>query len=78
MRVTIFQDLYKKGNDDAHVIQLATALKRIQEGNSATTIEAIRNGAKDFKKKLPVVLFSGEFESRNDEALKQGYFIETH
>ena len=69
MRVTIFQDLYKKGNDDAHVIQLATALKRIQEGNSATTIEAIRNGAKDFKKKLPVVLFSGEFESRNDEAL---------
>jgi hypothetical protein len=69
MRVTIFQDLYKKGKDDAHVIQLATALKRIQEGNSATTIEAIRNGAKDFKKKLPVVLFSGEFESRNDEAL---------
>jgi len=69
MRVTIFQDLYKKGKDDAHVIQLATALKRIQEGTSATTIEAIRNGAKDFKKKLPVVLFSGEFESRNDEAL---------
>ena len=69
MRVTIFQDLYKKGKDDAHVIQLATALKRIKEGNSATTIEAIRNGAKDFKKKLPVVLFSGEFESRNDEAL---------
>ena len=69
MRVTIFQDLYKKDKSDAHVIQLATALKRIQEGNSATTIEAIRNGAKDFKKKLPVVLFSGEFESRNDEAL---------
>ena len=69
MRVTIFQDLYKKDKEDAHVIQLATALKRIQEGNSATTIEAIRNGAKDFKKKLPVVLFSGEFESRNDEAL---------
>ena len=69
MRVTIFQDLYKKDKSDAHVIQLATALKRIQEGNSATTIEAIRNGAKEFKKKLPVVLFSGEFESRNDEAL---------
>ena len=32
-------------------------------------IEAVRNGDKDFKKKLPVVLFSGEFEARNDEAL---------
>jgi hypothetical protein len=69
MKVTIFKDLYAK--EDPHVIQIATALKRIQEGNSATTIEAIRNGAKDFKKTLPVVLFSGEFKTRNDEALEK-------
>jgi len=70
MRVTIFQDLYKKEAQDAHVVQIATALKRIQEGNSATKIEAIRNGSKDFKKTLPVVLFSGEFKGRYDDALE--------
>ena len=76
MRVTIFQDIYKKNNSDAHVIQLSTALKRIKEGNSQTVIEAIRDGSKDFKKKLPVVLFSGEFKARNDEALeKHSQFI---
>lgn len=76
MKVTIFQDLYKKSKEDAHVIQLATALRRIQEGTSAPTIEAVRNGSKDFKKKLPVVLFSGEFAGRSDEALtKHSQFI---
>ena len=76
MKVTIFQDIYKKNNSDAHVIQLSTALKRIKEGNSQTVIEAIRDGSKDFKKKLPVVLFSGEFKARNDEALeKHSQFI---
>ena len=76
MKVTIFQDVFKKNKEHAHVIQLATALKRIKEGKSQSLIEAIRNGSKDFKKKLPVVLFSGEFEARNDEALtKHSQFI---
>ena len=48
---------------------IAKALKRIREGKSQILIEAVRNGSKDFKKKLPVVLFSGEFETRNDNAL---------
>ena len=52
-------------------MQISEALRRIQEGKSATTIEAIRNGAKDFKKNLPVVLFSGEFKGRYDEALER-------
>lgn len=69
MRVTIFQNLYKKSKEDAHYIQIAEALKRIQQGKSATTIEAVRDGDKAFKKNLPIVLFSGEFESRSDEAL---------
>lgn len=67
MKVTIFQNVFQK--DQPHHIQLGTALKRIQEGNSATTIDEVRSGNKEAKKKLPVVLFSGEFSSRADEAL---------
>lgn len=67
MTVTIFQNVFQK--DQPHHIQLATALKRIQEGSSATTIENVRSGNKEAKKELPVVLFSGEFSSRSDEAL---------
>lgn len=50
MKVTIFQDIYKKNKDDAHVIQLSTALRRIKEGQSQHVIEAIRDGSKDFKR----------------------------
>ena len=67
MKVTIFQNVFQK--DQPHHIQLGTALKRIQEGSSATTIDEVRSGNKEAKKKLPVVLFSGEFSSRADEAL---------
>ena len=67
MRVTIFENVFQK--DSPHHIALSVALKRIREGNSATTIDEVRQGDKEAKKKLPVVLFSGEFSSRNDEAL---------
>ena len=67
MKVTIFQDVFQKNTP--HHIHLGQALKRIQEGNSATTIDDVRKGNKEAKKKLPVVLFSGEFSSRNDDAL---------
>ena len=67
MKVTIFQNVFQK--DKPHHIQIATALKRIQEGTSATTIEKVRSGDKEAKKELPVVLFSGEFSSRSDDAL---------
>ena len=66
MRVTMFESLYTK---QAYHMPIAQALKRIKEGRSQTLIEAVRNGDKDFKKKLPIVLFSGEFETRNDEAI---------
>lgn len=69
MKVTIFKDVFQK--DKPHHINMATALKRIQQGTSAPTIKLIRNGDKDSKKKLPVVLFSGEFEERKDEAIKR-------
>ena len=46
-----------------------TALDRIKTGQSKTTIEEVRGGNKDSKKKLPVVCFSGEFAARADDAL---------
>lgn len=68
MKVTIFKTVYDK--DAPHHITVQTALNRIQNGNSQTTIEEVRGGNKEAKTKLPVVCFSGEFETRNDEALR--------
>ena len=67
MNVTIFKSVFDKENP--HVITLQTALSRIQDGKSSTTIDEVRNGEKDKKKSLPVVCFSGEFSSRSDDAL---------
>lgn len=56
---------------------LKTALRRIQEGKSSSSISDVRQGNKEAKLKLPVVCFSGEFSSRSDEALFEhsGYII---
>jgi len=67
MKVTIFKDVFDKENP--HHLHLSTALQRIQSGKSSTKIDSVRSGNKDKKKELPVVCFSGEFLSRNDEAL---------
>ena len=67
MKVTIFENVFKK--DSPHIIQISSALKRIQEGTSAPTIELVRTGDREAKKSLPVVLFSGEFSERSDDAL---------
>ncbi len=48
---------------------IQTALQRIQEGKSSTTVHEVRSGDKEKKKDLPVVCFSGEFSSRSDDAL---------
>tara|TARA_R100000808_G_C2154535_1_gene165587 strand:- start:4418 stop:6169 length:1752 start_codon:yes stop_codon:yes gene_type:complete len=48
---------------------MPTALQRIQEGKSKSLIKRIRSGDKSKKKELPIVCFSGEFSSRNDDAL---------
>ena len=67
MKVTFFKNLYDK--DSPHHVDIHTALGRIREGQSKTTIEAVRDGDKDAKKKLPIVCFSGEFSDRSDEGL---------
>tara|TARA_R110000796_G_scaffold174286_1_gene291225 strand:+ start:2651 stop:4468 length:1818 start_codon:yes stop_codon:yes gene_type:complete len=75
MKVTIFKNVYEK--KDPHHVTLKTALRRIQEGTSKSSISDVRNGDKESKLKLPVVCFSGEFSSRSDEALFEhsGYII---
>ena len=75
MKVTLFKNVYEK--KDPHHVTLKTALRRIQEGNSKSSISDVRNGDKESKLKLPVVCFSGEFSSRSDDALFEhsGYVI---
>ncbi len=67
MKVTFFKDVFDKASP--HHVNILTALDRIKEGQSKETIDEIREGKKDLKKTLPVVCFSGEFATRNDEAL---------
>ena len=73
LRVTLFESLYE--NNNPKTMPIAEALNRIRTGTSATTIDVVRNGeskqAKEFKKTLPIVLFSGEFKTRRDDALER-------
>ena len=66
MKVTVFESLFK---ETPHHVPLKQVLSRIQTGKSSTLIDEVRGGDKEAKKKLPVVLFSGEFSSRKDDAL---------
>ena len=66
-RVTMFESVYK--TDKPYHITLTTALKRIREGASATIVSDVREGNKKRKTDLPVVLFSGEFSTREDDKI---------
>ena len=68
MVVTIYKDIFS--TNQANHIPIGLALTRIQEGKSKQTIALIRNGDKESKKKLPVVLFSGTFSDRKDESIQ--------
>ena len=67
--VTIYPKVYNT-QDEPRYISLNTALERIQTGaKNLERIEALRAGDKSQKKELPIVLFSGVFEQRNDEGI---------
>lgn len=77
--VTVFKDLYSLNNPK--YIDIDYVLQRIEEESCKDLVESIRQ-EKDkssrniLKKKLPCVLFSGEFSSRADNALvKHSGFI---
>ena len=51
-------------------ITVETALQRIQSGKQKQKIERVREGDKEAKKQLPVVLWSGRFKERKDDCCK--------
>jgi hypothetical protein len=67
--VTIFRSVFEK--DAPNYITVLQALERIREGKQSERVTLIREGEKELKTKLPVVLWSGEFETRNDDALTE-------
>jgi replicative DNA helicase len=70
--ITIFKDLLT--TDKPYRVTIGKALQRIKEGASKDLIGKIRSeeskeARNDLKKKLPCVLFSGEFKQRNANGL---------
>ncbi len=72
MIVTIFKNIFSK---EPHYVSIQDALKRIEQGNSKSTVEEIRatldkEKANKIKFNLPSVCFSGKFGvDRKDEQL---------
>ena len=67
--ITIYKSIYK--TSDPHYIDLDYALNRIKNGDQKDVITKIRKGDKSKKQDLPVVLFSGKFKERKDDAILQ-------
>ena len=67
--ITIYKSVYE--TEKPNYISLDKALERIKSGQQLERINEIRNGDRDQKIKLPIVLFSGKFASRKDEDLRQ-------
>jgi len=57
--------VYEKENP--HHISVEFALNRIKEGKSSLRIAEVRNGNKESKTQLPIVLWSGYFNKREDK-----------
>ena len=74
-QVTIFKDIYSK--DAPFYKTIEYCLDRIKNGTSKDAILQLRNGDKNKKKTLPVVLWSGEFSTRKDDAIisHSGYIV---
>lgn len=70
MVVSVFKDLYKSKDVPFHV-PIEKIIKRIQQGTSKELVESIRSGNKENKNKLPCILFSGVFNERNSNSLKE-------
>ena len=77
--ITIFKNIFSK---EPNYISVESALKRIQQGKSKTTVEEIRKTidkekANKIKLNLPSICFSGKFGSDRTDAqlLKHSGFI---
>ena len=68
MNVSVAKNMYA---ESLHTVDLMKALDRIREGKSKDAVELVRQGDKSSKKKLPMVMFSGEFSHRKDVGLQR-------
>ena len=72
VKITIFKTIFDK---KAHHIDVIDALERIKNGASGAMVTSIRSELdkekrNDLKSKLPAICFSGVFDERKDESLK--------
>ena len=70
MKITIFRDIWEI--ETPYYLDVFTCLDRIKNGNSKEIVEEIRsnkNNKNDLKKRLPSILFSGNFPHRKKDAL---------
>lgn len=73
-KISIFKDLFKS-TDVPYIITLAQCLERIRVGKNKDLIQSIQKANGDeranLKKKLPCIVFSGEFIERKKTGLKE-------
>lgn len=74
MNITVFKDLFRS-TDVPYIVPIEKIIKRIKDGTSKDLILKIRKeqdeDKKDYlKKKLPSILFAGEFTERSKSGLK--------
>ena len=70
IKVSVFKNLFKS-TDVPFDLTLEQIVTRIKTGSSKDKIDLIRNGNKEIKKKLPSIIFAGEFSERNRKGLKK-------
>jgi len=71
MQVTVFRDLFN-ATDVPYIVPIDKIIRRTKEGSSKENIEKVRLSKSEkeknkLKKKLPAILFSGEFSQRNKD-----------
>jgi hypothetical protein len=72
--ITIFRNIYEL--ETPYYLSVQDSLNRIKNGNSKTLIEQVRANTdkkNDLKKKLPSILFSGDFPHRKQGALPRNH-----
>lgn len=68
-KISVFKDLFKS-QDVPFIVPLEKIIQRIKVGKSKELIKQIRKGNKELKKKLPCIVFAGEFTERKSKGLK--------
>ena len=70
-KVSLFRDLFKS-TDVPFTLTIEEVVNRIngtEETNTKNLVEQIRNGNKELKKKLPSLVFAGQFKHRSKKGL---------